>query len=124
MTKWKPCTRKQLLHHAWISWRHYGKLQKTSVMIAARWLIKISVNIIAVTLLKYSGYCMFHVKKLCISLTECIYVFQVILRRNRVHILNSINQLVSVMEMQCVFREVGCKLPSIIYVNLRVQRVK
>jgi hypothetical protein len=46
-------------------------------------------------------------KKLCSLPTDSIYAFHIILRINTDHFLNNIDLLIFVMEMRCVFFEVG-----------------
>jgi hypothetical protein len=60
----------------------------------------------------------FNIYKLSILLTQCIYVFLMVLREKLIISLNRINLLVFVTEMKYVYFEVGAAFLNMICMNV------
>jgi hypothetical protein len=57
-------------------------------------------------------------EKKTVSLTQCIYVFLTVLREKLIISSNSVNLLVFVTEMKCVYFEVGAAFLNMICMNV------
>jgi hypothetical protein len=56
--------------------------------------------------------------------TQCICVFRVIPKKTMNPSLHNINRLILVMEMKCVYCEVGTKFLNEVRINFFLRRVK